>query len=143
MYMWEPLRTTVQLFFNYQNYKSYVWNSYSTYYGGYFLENSKTRWCYKSKETTVSLISAKMLKGVTYQQQVTVYNGPTPKYLTIPTEYCWVQTYLTYSYYEDKKYLLYKNMGMLLSRLLEWNGKPNPLKYYNKVKVFRYVNQVS
>lgn len=68
-----------------------------------------------------------------------MYNGPTPKYLTIPTEYCWVQTYLTYSYYENKKYLLYKNMGMLLSRLLEWNGKPNPLKYYNKIKVFRYV----
>lgn len=91
----------------------------------------------------MSLVSAKMLKGVTYQQQVTVYNGPTPKYLTVPTEYCGVQTYLTYSYYEDKKYLLYKNMGMLLSRLLEWNGKPNPLKHYNKVKVFRYVNQVS
>ena len=91
----------------------------------------------------MSLVSAKMLKGVTYQQQVTVYNGPTPKYLTVPTEYCWVQTYLTYSYYEDKKYLLYKNMGMLLSRLLERNGKPNPLKHYNKVKVFRYVNQVN
>ena len=43
----------------------------------------------------MSLISAKMLKGVTYQQQVTVYNGPVPKYLTVPTEYCWVQTYLT------------------------------------------------
>ena len=143
MYMWEPLCTTVQLFFNYQNYKSYVWNSYSTYYGGYFLENPKTRWGYKSKETAVSLLSAKMLKGVTYQQQVTVYNGPTPKYLTVPTEYCWVQTYLTYSYYEDKKYLLYKNMGMLLSRLLEWNGKPNPLKYYNKLKVFRYASQIS
>lgn len=54
-----------------------------------------------------------------------------------------VQTYLTYSYYEDEKYLLYKNMGMLLRRLLERNGKPNPLKYYNKVKVFRYANQVN
>lgn len=91
----------------------------------------------------MSLVNAKMLKGVTHQQQVTVYNGITPKYLTVPTEYCWVQTYLTYSYYEDKKYLLYKNMGMLLSRLLGRNGKPNPLKYYNKVKVFMYVNQVN
>ena len=85
----------------------------------------------------MSLISAKRLKGVTYQQTVTVYNGPTPKYLTIPTYYCWIQTYLTYSYYENQKFLLYKNMGMLLQRLREDNGKPNPIKHYHKLKVFR------
>ena len=99
------------------------------------MANTKTYEVYE-----LSLISAKKLQGVTYQQQVTVWNGPVPKYLTIPTEYCWMQTYVTYSYYNDKKYLLYKNMGMVLSRLLQINGKPNPIKHYNKLKVFRYVN---
>ena len=77
------------------------------------------------------------LIGVTPYQQVTVYNGPVPKYLTIPTEYCWIQTYVTYSYYEDKKYLLYKNMGMVLSRLSPISGKPNAIKHYYKLRIFR------
>ena len=88
----------------------------------------------------LSLISAKRLRGVTYQQQITVWNGPVPKYLTIPTEYCWMQTYVTYSYYNDKKYLLYKNMGMILSRLIQETGKPNPIKHYHKIRIFRHAS---
>ena len=138
MYMWEPLCTTVQLLFNYQNYKSYVWNSYSTYYGGYFLENSKTRWCYKSKEIAVILIKIRVLSNkVGYKDVISITSSfGYIRYKKAPTEYCWVQTYVTYSYYEHSRRLLYKNMGMLLNRVRE-DGRPKPYPNIRNIRLFK------
>ena len=138
MYMWEPLCTTVQLFFNYQNYKSYVWNSYSTYYGGYFLENSKTRWCYKSKEIAVSLIKIRVLSNkVSYKDVISITSSfGYIRYKKAPTEHCWVQTYVTYSYYKHSRRLLYKNMGMLLNRVRE-DGRPKPYPNIRNIRLFK------
>jgi len=56
-------------------------------------------------------------------------------YKQVPTTYCWMQTYVTYSYYEHSKYLLYKNMGLILSRV-RGDGKPRPYNNY-KIRMFK------
>lgn len=55
----------------------------------------------------------------------------------IPSEFSWVQTYVNYSF--DPlwlNYLPYRNLGLLLSRLTP-NGKPNLIKKYHKVRIFK------
>lgn len=88
----------------------------------------------------MSLIRVSVLSPVNPYDTVEIWNfGYAAKLLQIPTTYCWTQTYVTYSYYEDKKYLLYKNMGMVLGRLNAY-GRPNPLiKFRKKIQLCSFV----
>lgn len=85
----------------------------------------------------MSLVHAsKLTFSVKQYDNIKVHNGWIPRMLTIPSEYCWVQTYVTYSYYTDKLYLLIKNMGMVLSKLRH-DGKPRPYKRNTNIRLFK------
>lgn len=90
----------------------------------------------------MSLIHLSLLKHVKPYDKVTVVNSfGYLKTLQIPTSYCWMQTYVTYSYYKDKYYLLYKNIGMVLG-MLNGIGKPRPFRsYYKKLGIFKHVTK--
>ena len=54
----------------------------------------------------------------------------------IPHEYHWVQTYCTYSYYEYTKKLMYRNIGMIISRVRKKDYKPKA-EFTKKLRMFK------
>lgn len=57
----------------------------------------------------------------------------------IPSTIAWLQTYINYNMTSpyNTTYLLYKNIGLLLNRLNKNNDKPNLVKHYQRIKVFK------
>ena len=85
----------------------------------------------------MSLIHAEVLsQNVHYKDKIVILTSwGAPNYKIAPSEYCWVQTYVTYSYYEHSRHLLYKNMGMLLNKL-RVDGRPRPY-YLKTIRLFK------